>query len=104
MMILVLTEVTQDLRRILSSMELQVVAIQTYVGEKTNKQRTIAMRSKGISMHNMHFECGQCALFQITIDEYSARPEQQRLLESEQKRAIKLVEGIFHRGLLQICR
>ena len=61
------------------------------------------MRSKGISMHNMHFECGQCALFQITIDEYSARPEQQRLLESEQKRAIKLVEGIFHRGLLQIC-
>ena len=40
MMILVLTEVTQDLRRILSSMELQVVAIQTYVGEKqTNKER-----------------------------------------------------------------
>ena len=101
MMILVLTEVTQDLRRILSSMELQVVAIQTCW--RKNKQRTIAMRSEGISMHNMHFECGQCALFQITIDEYSARPEQQRLLESEQKRAIKLVEGIFHRGLLQIC-
>ena len=48
-MILVLTEVTQDLRRILSSMELQVIAIQTYVEE--NKQTKNDCHEKQRNFH-----------------------------------------------------